>query len=170
MAWFQKGWGNKPKKQYHAQEHVPHIVPQYYPQKKNIVPQYSFTNKWFYFYSNRTNWVGILVKIQQLTQLRPQNLPKEFRNPSNSSKLERLGTFPLKVLKEKEGRFDICSKTRHKHRKISFCKVLPPLQRLPGLLEPKTNFQNQHCTAVHKQQVICPHFGGNWELKQINNH
>ena len=45
-----------------------------------------------------------MVKIKQLTQLRPQNLPREFRNPSNSSKLERLGTFPLKILKVKEGK------------------------------------------------------------------
>ena len=45
-----------------------------------------------------------MVKIKQLTQLRPQNLPKEFRDPSNSSKLERLGTFPLKILKVKEGK------------------------------------------------------------------
>jgi hypothetical protein len=75
------------------------------------------------------------------------NLPKEFRNPSNSSKLERLGTFPLEILKE--GRFGICSKKKSKAKAyegsmqvISFCKILllPPLQQLPGLLEPRTNF------------------------------
>jgi hypothetical protein len=98
-------------------------------------------------------------------EVQAQNLPKKFRNPSNSSKLERLRTFPLKVLKEKEGGFGICSKNKAKTYEginvISFCKVLPPLQRLPDLLEPRTNFQNQHCTAVHKRQVICPHFEGN---------
>jgi hypothetical protein len=39
------------------------------------------------------------------------SLPKKFRNPTNASKLERPGAFPLKILKEKKQTFHISSKT-----------------------------------------------------------
>jgi len=101
-------------------------------------------------------------------------LPKKFRNPTNASELERLGTFPLKILKEKKKSFHISSKnSRMKtYGGISnwflLKEVLPPLQLLPGLLVPRINFQNQHCTVVHKLQVICTFWDGKKVEKIMN--